>query len=124
MRELPVPPRCGGQTQPYGKALSGCETPDQLKTSQERNRPHPQTLCSEGSPVLREPASPASGAMDGEARAARSERGPGGPERTSGDGARATPKPRSGRNSPYHQKLPNPSTNPPAPPYYPGAQKH
>ena len=63
----------------------------------EASCPANKTLCSEGSPVLREPASPASAAMDGEAQAARSERGPGGPERTSGDGAWATPKPRSGQ---------------------------
>ena len=38
-----------------------------------------------------EPALLTSAAMDGEAQAASRERRPGGPERTSGDGARATP---------------------------------
>ena len=52
--------------------------------------------------MLRAPASPARGAMDGDAQAARSARGPGGPERMSGDGARATPKPRVGQNSAPH----------------------
>ena len=50
-----------------------------------------ETLFREGPPMLREPALLASEAMDGEAQPAWSERRPGWPQRTSGDGAWVTP---------------------------------